>query len=428
MRQYAEIRVPVARSIYRPLVRNGRTSCSAPCIQQMPRAGGFRESFRARPGHVLIICDYSFIELCTLAVVCEKRFGFSMLGNVIRSGVDPHCFTAAMFERMTLAQFMDMKVSGDEKERVRYKQLRQRAKAINFGIPGGEGALALQEYAKSAYGVDLTLEESKDFRERLIRDVYPELGLYLFEDCMDVLASRLQVPVAKCWRRFVRKGPWKIAIGLAIRNIVEGKQCRSDGKPYRLGFMSAVFRGLKALNRNPMLADQIQKVCDRSLAVLSSRTKAAKKKNKLGILTADECIGVIGCPRLCQLLFGNDVCTVTGRVRGGVTFTQGCNTPFSGLAADGAKLAMFNLMHIGFRVIAFIHDELVVEVEEDADIDAEARLMDMVMRESMESVTRNVPIKCEYAASHVWSKLAQPVFDKDGRLVLWEPAPGELDV
>jgi hypothetical protein len=39
-------------------------------------------------------------------------------------------------------------------------------------------------------------------------------------------------------------------------------------------------------------------------------------------------------------LFGTDVATLTGRLRGGVSFTQSCNTPFSGLAADGAKLGL----------------------------------------------------------------------------------------
>ena len=47
-------------------------------------------------------CDYSFIELCTLAAVAEHRYGSSQLAKVIRDGIDPHCFTAAMFENMSL--------------------------------------------------------------------------------------------------------------------------------------------------------------------------------------------------------------------------------------------------------------------------------------------------------------------------------------
>jgi hypothetical protein len=58
-----------------------------------------------------------------------------------------------------------------------------------------------------------------------------------------------------------------------------------------------------------------------------------------------------GNESLFKALFGRSVCTLTGRVRGKVGFTQACNTPFSGLAADGAKLAMWNLM----QVYAFIN-------------------------------------------------------------------------
>ena len=45
-----------------------------------------------------------------------------------------------------------------------------------------------------------------------------------------------------------------------------------------------------------------------------------------------------------------------------MNYTQARNTPFSGLAADGAKMALWNLTHIGFRVSAFVHDEFVIEL------------------------------------------------------------------
>ena len=66
--------------------------------------------------------------------------------------------------------------------------------------------------------------------------------------------------------------------------------------------------------------------------------------------------------------------TLTGRVRGRVGFTQARNTPFQGLAADGAKLALWALIRAGYRVVAFIHDEIIVELpEEGVDHAAEAR-------------------------------------------------------
>lgn len=388
--QFVEFHSPVSHSKYTTLVRNGRASASRPNIQQMPRDGGYREIFCARENHVFVICDYSFIELCTLAVVCERKFGFSMLANVIRKGIDPHCFTAAMFEKVTLDEFMTWKDSENPDLRSKFKNSRQRAKAINFGIPGGEGAVALKEYAKSAYQVELTLEESERFREILIHEVYPELSLYLFEDCMDILAKRLGVPVAACWKRFAGKRKKSPAIALAIRNILAGKLYKSNGRPYQEKWVQSVWRTIQALNKNPALAPLIERY----------------------YMTGNE--------NLSRKLFGSEVATITGRVRGGITFTQGCNTPFSGLASDGAKLSLFNLLHIGYRLVAFIHDEIVVEIPDSSDFDKEAKIINDVMCESMQQVTKNMPIKCEYSVSRRWCKGAVPVY-KDGKLTIWEP-------
>ena len=87
-----------------------------------------------------------------------------------------------MFEGGSLPEFLKLKASRHAEDRAKFARLRQRAKAINFGIPGGQGAASLQIYAKSAYGVELTLQEAKSFREKVIYKVYPELSRYLFED------------------------------------------------------------------------------------------------------------------------------------------------------------------------------------------------------------------------------------------------------
>lgn len=53
---------------------------------------------------------------------------------------------------------------------------------------------------------------------------------------------------------------------------------------------------------------------------------------------------------------------ISSYAAGSVNYTQARNTPFSGLAADGAKLALWNLTHIGYRVAAFVHDEFLIEL------------------------------------------------------------------
>jgi hypothetical protein len=126
---------------YTVLVRTGRTSCTSPNVQQVPRDSMFRQAFIPSPGHFLLAVDYSFIELCTLAAHALHRYGWSDLAEVIKNGVDPHAHTAAMMCGVPLEEFLSWKNREEEvddcKLRDRYQIARQAAKPINFGVPGG---------------------------------------------------------------------------------------------------------------------------------------------------------------------------------------------------------------------------------------------------------------------------------------------------
>ena len=84
---------------YNSLVNTGRTSCSSPNFQQLPRIGGIREMFRARDGHTLVITDYSAIELATLSQVSLNMFGESIMGDKINEGHDLHKYYASVMNR-----------------------------------------------------------------------------------------------------------------------------------------------------------------------------------------------------------------------------------------------------------------------------------------------------------------------------------------
>lgn len=329
--------------------------------------------------------DYSFIELRTLAAVCEDRYGRSTLAEVIRQGVDPHCYTAAMLLGMDLGEFMAL----GKADSARYKQLRQQAKPLNFGIPGGLGPASLVHYAHSTYGVDLSLEEARQFRDRLVKDVYPELDLYLSEDGMSILARNLHAASEECWRRFDWKGDRSPAVPGGVRNVVRGKTHKADGTPYSQGYVKKVWDGLERLNHNRELAD-----------LLAARA---------------------GGEELSSRLFRSGITTLTGRVRGRVGYCQARNTPFQGLAADGAKLALWNLVREGYRVAGFVHDEVLVELPDRGGyVDlAEARSVEEIMCRSMAEVTGSIPVACEYSLSSRWSKDAKPVIEGN-RLYPWD--------
>ncbi len=127
-----------------------------------------------------------------------------------------------------------------------------------------------------------------------------------------------------------------------------------------------------------------------------------------------------GSDELCRRLFWSPVVTLTGRLRGRVSFSQSRNTPFQGLAADGAKLALWKLTMAGYRVVAFIHDEVLIELPVDCDHALEAKKVEQILCESMETVTGRVPVACRYSLSTRWYKEASAEFS-DGKLVVWEP-------
>ena len=59
---------------FKPMVRTGRTSCSGPNLQNLPRDGGVRGQYEAPKGSVFFQCDYSQLELCALAQHCYINY------------------------------------------------------------------------------------------------------------------------------------------------------------------------------------------------------------------------------------------------------------------------------------------------------------------------------------------------------------------
>jgi hypothetical protein len=326
------------------------------------------------------------------------------LADTIRAGNDPHCYTAAMFRGMSLADFMALERMEDEiesdgvKQKKRgywYKKYRQYAKPVNFGVPGGLGVPSLVSYARNNYRVEMSFDQAKEKRRQLITTIYPELNEtdgYLADESMAILAHNLKVRLEECWKLLDWKGTRDRAIVKSVQKIVRGSAVKVDGTPYKDHFVRGVWRALQNINRN---GDP------RLLELLEARR---------------------GGKELYKLLFRQDVVTLTGRVRGDVEFTQARNTPFQSLAADGAMLALWNLLYHGFRVVGFVHDELLVELPDQGGY-VDLQLCEQVKRhvcEPMAQVTLTVPIDAEYTLSTCWSKNARLLRD-DSKVYPWQP-------
>ena len=104
-------------------------------------------------------------------------------------------------------------------------------------------------------------------------------------------------------------------------------------------------------------------------------------------------------------LFSETVETLTGRVKAKARYTQARNAQFQGLAADGANIALFELFKQGVKVVAFVHDEIIIEVPEGSDYRAHIKNLEATMVDAMRQVIPDVAIrvKCNGVMKH-WSK------------------------
>lgn len=112
--------------------------------------------------------------------------------------------------------------------------------------------------------------------------------------------------------------------------------------------------------------------------------------------------------------------TVTGRVRHGATYCSACNYAFQGLAADGAKVAMWYLYMSRFKMVNFIHDEIITELREDDQLQRKVTKIDELMIKGMRRVIKHVDIRVEGALMYRWHKDAAPVYDDDKNLLVWD--------
>jgi DNA polymerase I-like protein with 3'-5' exonuclease and polymerase domains len=117
------------------------------------------------------------------------------------------------------------------------------------------------------------------------------------------------------------------------------------------------------------------------------------------------------------------VATLTGRIRGRVRYSQARNTPFQGLAADGAALALFALVKEGFRVVGFVHDEILVELSDEGGYVSEEkvqRVREIMCHQMAEVMVGDIPVNCESALSRRWNKKAKLIVT-EGKVYPWEP-------
>jgi DNA polymerase-1 len=171
----------------------GRFSSSGPNLQNITR-GALREAFVASgPDRVLVVADYSQIELRIGAWYAADQ----VMLEAFRAKKDLHRSSAAR----VLSKSIDQVTRED----------RQLAKAVNFGFLYGQGADGFRTYARTGYGIELSLSEADSLRKnffatyRGLKDwhsgAWEKAGNGVDENCT-ILGRRLFAQGTKSWDSF----------------------------------------------------------------------------------------------------------------------------------------------------------------------------------------------------------------------------------
>ncbi len=407
------------------IVETGRVSYDG-IIQLLRRATGYmndldqyvpslRECCEARPGFVYSSTDYESGELVTLAEVCNKLVGWSDLGDALNAGMKPHNMLGASMIGMLYEEYTER-----AKEPM-CKDARQAAKAGNFGYPGGCGAATLV-LQKRKEAIDTPCPNGPHWIEDPEDETGPKIRGYKglrFCILMDK-AEACGVEKITEYRDRMIPPTCKRCIECALRLKEFWTGQWSEMKPY---------------------FDYVSECIDQGMLITEEMLEWWPHLKPW--FTAGE-----------RLAPGEIMQLVSGRVRGGVTFTQGSNSFFQGLLADACKAALRRCSRecydatvivpeklydnsvpsayagkrsplYGSRAIVFAHDEIIFEHPEAIAHDAVMRVSEvMVDCLRMYCPTVAKACKAEPTLMRKWFKNATKVVH-NGRVVPWTPEHNE---
>lgn len=201
-------------------------------IQNMPRTLGLRECLDSKD-ESFRQADYNQAELYSLAQVNKVRFGFSVMGDLLKEGLDLHIYFAAKL----------LGVSYEEaKKHPKIKHYRTLGKVANFGLPGGLGAAKLVIYAWDNYRVRITEAEAKRFKAVWLA-TFPECKLHL-----DDISQRCDRGV-KTWSPELKRMMGSFTLIHPITGFIRGGVGYPDGANTMFQHLTA-YAALEGLYRN----------------------------------------------------------------------------------------------------------------------------------------------------------------------------------
>lgn len=348
---------------FNPLNNTGRTACSNLNLQNFHRSSEIRSCIIPSTGHLFLDIDYSQIELRALAQITFEKYGYSKMLDLLNSGQDIHRFFAAEITGKSIGEVSD--------------EDRRKAKACNFGFPGGLNVRSFLGYAKNSYGISLSFEEATILRDRWFC-AFPEVQQY-YNEIMGAEKKLVSSGIEEQYLQYVGRPVSGERAFSILKGILLGRTHMTNGYYYSYSQIEWAFGLFKHLCRyyDPVLSSDVEKRIG-SQQVWNEFTKEF-----------------------------NSIIFPSGRCMSRLGKTQALNNAFQGRAADGAKLGLYNLIKENFRVVNFIHDEYLIEVPEDSNL-LELKLQaEKILIDAMKKFCPDVKIEVDSKYLRSWDKYSE---------------------
>lgn len=337
-------------------------------VQVLPREGGVRECFTARPGMVYYSNDYGGIELATWAQICLWMFGRSDLATALNNGVNVHGALAAEMCGKPYDVFMTA-VKAEEPWAV---LLRQAAKPGNFLFPGGGGELRLAMQAR---------EQGPD-------------------------TEHPSGPIARGEKRFYRGQRFCLQMdgatrcGEAMIEEYKGKPCAPVCKRCVACCLRVREGWNKRWSEGPEYLRAMNKIAERGYQV-----HPVSKRKRGGVGYNDGANG-----------FFQELAAQGAKDGFWHVAREQYDSEYRPDDLGGERSPLFNRS----RGIAFLHDEHFGEAIEDTAPENAERIGEVMVRR-MKAYVPDVLVTAEPTLMRRWYKQAKCVRDANGRLMIWEP-------
>lgn len=374
------------------LMNTGRTSCSGGFnLQNLPKElaatksheNTIRGCFVPSPGNVFVVVDYKTLELAVLGWAWKHQLGFGdSLHKIIQNDGDMHRLIAAKVLNKDPAQVTDPE--------------RDAAKPVSLGRPGGLGWEMIQKQALTVYNSNLTKAQVQE-RMKAYEDLCPELTAHL----KPRVNAGLEIAVV-------------LGLTPAVYNAATGTvhyhSRPEDDQPagWAGGMLLSTLKDREPWTNPKPETGRVPRPYTPAETSFFWAAAAHLPHDQLDKKEIDDIRERRPSPRLreavSRLYSREAVITATGRVRANASYAACRNGIMQGLAADGAIHALWNLWRAGYKIVNFIHDEIICEVPEDEHLPARVTEIERLMIEGMQKVVPGANVRVETSVRRSFSK------------------------